>query len=224
MFLQVAQMAGPYMRDNGAAQEKRRYVVKTRMLDAHTRRIGAATSMKQFSRSLLLWILSFASACAAATAPLSPEFQPLDKAVGKWIYHGENLQTAYTKAGKWTWEVDCGWSANRIYLVCSFAMDWPEGPDHSVSISTYNRLDKGYWHYEVIDDYRGNKPVVSRMTVDGDTWTDASDNVDANGKTASHYRVIYRYASSTRVEVKFEISKDATHWTTLGEGEGIKQQ
>lgn len=180
--------------------------------------------MKQFSRLTLLWMLSFASAFAAETAPLSAQLQPLNKAVGKWLYHGENLQTAYTKAGKWTWEVACGWSANRLYLVCSFAMDWPEGPDHSVSISTYNKLDKAYWHYEVIDDYKGNKPVVARMTVAGDTWTDTSDNVAANSQTASHYRVVYRYISSTRVEVKFEISNDATHWTTLGQGEGTKQR
>jgi hypothetical protein len=179
--------------------------------------------MNQFSKFALIWMLSVASAFAANQVPLSPELQPLDRAVGKWIYHGENLQTAYTKAGKWAWDVDCDWSANRIYLVCSFVMDWPEGPDHSVSISTYNKLDKSYWHYEVIDDYKGDKPVVSRMTIEGDTWTDASDNVEANNNTASHYRVVYHYASSARVQVKFEISTDGTHWTTLGQGEGIKQ-
>lgn len=155
--------------------------------------------------------------------PLSPELQPLDRAVGKWIYHGENAQTAYTKAGKWTWEESCDWSANRIYLICSFAMDWPEGPDHSVSISTYNKVDKAYWHYEILDDYKGNKPVVARMTVAGDTWTDVSENVEAHSKTISQYRVVYDYVASTRVAVKFEISMDATHWITLGRGEGIKQ-
>jgi hypothetical protein len=179
-----------------------------------------------FSKLTLICTLPFASASAFAvdSALLSPELRPLDRAVGKWAYHGENVQTAYTKAGKWTWEVDCGWSANRIYLVCSFMMDWPEGPDHSVSISTYNKLDKAYWHYEIIDDYKGNKPVVSGMTIAGDTWVDASDNVDANSKTVSHYRVVYQYTSSTRVEVKFEMSSDGTHWMTLGQGEGIKQR
>ena len=178
--------------------------------------------MNRFLKPALIWLLSSASAFAAEAVPMSPELQVLDKAVGKWTYHGTNVQSAYSKAGKWTWEMDCDWSANRIYLVCSFAMDWPEGPDHSVSISTYNTLDKAYWHYEVIDDYKGNKPVISRMTVDGDTWTDASD-LGAGGKTPSHYRVVYRYLSSTQAEVKFEISGDGVHWTILGQGEGVKQ-
>jgi len=160
---------------------------------------------------------------ARESVPQSSELQALEKGVGRWRYQGENLQTAYTKAGKWTWDVDCGWSANRIYLVCSFAMDWPEGPDHSLSVSTYNKVDKSYWHYEIIDDYKGNKPVVSRMTIAGDTWTDESENVDANSATAAHYRVTYRYVSSTEVQVSFEASADAVHWTRLGRGAGIKQ-
>jgi hypothetical protein len=44
------------------------------------------------------------------------------------------------------------------------------------------------------------------MTIDGDTWTDAADNVEAGSKTASHYRVVCHYALSTRVQVKFEES------------------
>lgn len=182
--------------------------------------LAALTS--QLSRFALISLLSLPPALAAGMAPLSPELQRLDKGVGTWIYHGENVQTAYTKAGKWSWQVNCGWSANRIFLACSFVMNWPEGTDHSLSISTYNKVDKAYWHYEVLDDEKGNRPVISHMTVAGDTWIDASDNVDAGNKRASHYRVVYRYASPTRVEVKFEISKDAIHWMTLGQGEGIR--
>lgn len=59
--------------------------------------------------------------------------------------------------------------------------------------------------------------------VSGDTWTDASDNVDANNKSAHHYRVVYHFVSSSRLQVKFEVSDDATHWNTLGQGEGVKQ-
>jgi hypothetical protein len=179
--------------------------------------------MRQLMKLASIWILSMAPVFAADAVSMPPELQTLDKAVGKWVYHGENRQTAYTKAGKWTWDVQCGWSANRIYLVCSFVMNWPEGTDHSVSISTYNRVDKAYWHYEVIDDYKGSKPVISRMTVAGDTWTDSTDDVDANSKAARHYRVVYQYPSPGRVAVKFEISNDGVQWTTLGQGKGIKQ-
>lgn len=159
---------------------------------------------------------------SAATQPSSAALRRLNIAIGKWAYHGKNVQTPLTKAGNWTWDVDCRWTANGLFLVCSFTMNWPEGTDHSVSISTYNDLDKSYWHYEVIDDYHGNKPVISRMTVVGSTWTDSTDQVSANGAAASHYRVVYHYMSSTAVEVTFLTSKDGSRWTTLGHGEGIK--
>jgi len=180
--------------------------------------------MRQCLALASLGILSLAPALAAIPAPLSPELQVLDKAVGTWSYQGENRQTAYTKAGKWTWDMRCAWSANRLFLVCSFVMNWPEGTDHSVSISTYNGLDKAYWHYEVLDDEKGSKPVISRMTVAGDTWTDTTENVAAGSKAASHYRVVYQYPSPGRSAVRFQISNDGMHWTTLGEGTGLRQK
>jgi hypothetical protein len=179
--------------------------------------------MKQFLKAAAIWMLAIAPAFAAETSSLSPQLQPLNVGAGTWTYHGKNLQTAYTKAGNWSWNQQCGWSANHIYLVCSFTMNWPEGPDHSVSISTYNQTDKSYWHYEVLDDYKGNKPVISRMTISGNTWIDTTENVAANGTTTPHFRVVYQYASPTRVEVKFQTSRDAIHWTTIGQGVGIKQ-
>lgn len=183
--------------------------------------------MSRFFTAVLAGIFSLvvllAHAPAAETAGQSSELKPLDKGVGRWIYHGKNLQTAFTKAGSWDWTVDCGWSTNHIFLTCSFVMNWPEGPDHSVSISTYNKREQQYWHYEIIDDYPGNKPVVSRMTVVGDTWTELSESVSANGKTVGHYRVIYKYTSPTTVEVTFQESSDAIHWITLGHGQGVKQ-
>lgn len=178
--------------------------------------------MHQLLKVAAIWMLVITPAFAADT-PLSPQLQPLNIGVGAWTYHGKDLQTANSKAGDWTWDEKCGWSANRIYLVCSFAMNWPEGPDHSVSISTYNQTDKSYWHYEVLDDYKGNKPVISRMTVSGNTWIDTTENVAAGGKNTPHFRVVYQYTSPTRVEVRFQTSSNGMQWTTIGQGVGIKQ-
>jgi hypothetical protein len=169
----------------------------------------------------MIQLLKAAVLCVVTVLPSA--LQPLDIATGKWIYHGQQFPTAFTKAGGWTWNVDCGWSANRIFLICSFVMNWPEGPDRSVTLTTYNKATKSYWHYEVIDDLPGNKPVVSRMAIAGNTWTESTENVNANGKNAARFRVVYTYTSPARVEVKFQTSKDAIHWTTLGQGVGLKQ-
>jgi len=42
----------------------------------------------------------------------------------------------------------------------------------------------------------------------------------ADGK---RYRVVYQYASSSRVSVRIELSTDNVHWTTLVQGQGVKQ-
>jgi hypothetical protein len=178
--------------------------------------------MKQFLKVALLWLLAIAPAVAADTTAQAPQLQPLNIAVGTWKYHGTNLQTANSKGGNWTWDQVCNWSANRIYLVCSFSMNWPEGPDSSVAIWTYNQTDKSYWHYEILDDDKGNKPFISRMTVSGNTWVETGENVTAGGKNTPHFRVVYQYTSPTRVEVNFQTSTDGISWKTIGQGVGTK--
>lgn len=180
--------------------------------------------MKHVLSFVLVCALSTVSAAATEMAPLSPQLQALNEGVGTWVYHGKLLQSPYAKAGNWDWNEECSWSANRIDLVCSFDMHWPDSNDHSVALSTYNTLDKSYWHYEIIDDYKGDKPVVSRMSVTANTWTETSVSADINGKATQHYRVVYTFMSPTKVEVSFHISKDGVHWETLGSGVGIKQR
>ena len=163
-------------------------------------------------------VASTAAASAADESVLRPPLQVLDIAAGKWEYHGELLATADQKAGTWTWSEDCGWSANRAFMACSFTMHWPDKIVKSLAVSTYNFTDKSYWHYEMFDsDGAGADPFISRMTVEKNTWTNYGH---ADKKT---YRVIYQYASPTQVSVRIELSDDSIHWTTLARGEGVKQ-
>jgi|SRR5579872_867718 len=154
---------------------------------------------------------------ATASESIPPQLQALEIALGKWEYRGQNLPTADQKAGTWTWSQDCGWSANRAFLACSFIMRWPDKIVKSLSVSTYNLADKGYWHYEVFDsDGSGADPFISSMTVQGNTWTNYGH---ADGKA---YRVVYQYESRSKVTVRIELSTDNVHWTTMVQGEGVK--
>lgn len=166
----------------------------------------------------LLVSLALVPQVRAADTPLKAELQPLDIAAGTWLYHGENVATAGQKAGSWDWKEVCGWSANRAFMSCSFTMHWPDKLVKSQALSTYNYQDKAYWHYEMFDsDGSGADPFIARMTVAGDSWT-------YYGKADKQiYRVIYRYASASRVSVRIELSSDQVHWTTLSQGEGVKQ-
>jgi hypothetical protein len=172
------------------------------------------------------WILMgfFTASTAAMTAvtadesALRPQLQALDIAAGKWEYHGETIATPDQKPGTWTWSEDCAWSVNRAFLTCAFVMHWPDKVVRSIAVNTYNFTDKKYWHYEMFDsDGSGGDPFISHMTISGNTWTNYGH---ADKKS---YRVRYQYASPTRVSVRVELSTDHIHWTTLSQGEGIKQ-
>ncbi|HZT02286.1 MAG TPA: hypothetical protein VFA39_08505 [Steroidobacteraceae bacterium] len=102
-------------------------------------------------------------------------------------------------------------------MACSFTMNGPDGLQKSLAISTYNDVDKSYWHYEAFTD-DGAKPFIARMTVSDNTWT-----YDGNaGKTNWH--IIYHYDSATKVTLRIEESTDHVHWTTVAHAEGRKQR
>jgi hypothetical protein len=166
-------------------------------------------------------VLSFAATTApAAPQNVPPKLQPLNVAVGTWVYHGADMTTPDQKGGKWMWWEQCRWSDNDAFIACSFVMNGPEAGKvvKSLAISTYNSGDRSYWHYEAFDSGGdGGHPFISRMTVSGATWT-------YDGKAGNQtYRVIYRYDSPVKVTLRIEQSTDGVHWTTAAQGVGHKQ-
>ncbi len=95
----------------------------------------------------LLLAASTASALAGNNRPLSPELQKLDISVGRWVFHGKSLDTPFSKAGSWTWNENCRWSENRLFLECSFDNEWSGKAVKSLVVDTWNGEDKSYWHY-----------------------------------------------------------------------------
>jgi hypothetical protein len=174
--------------------------------------------MKYVSSVVALATLAGAVPALAGSAPtLRPELEPLGIAAGTWLYHGKDKAVAEQKASQWTWLQECGWSANRAFMTCSFTMNSPDGVVKTQSVSTYNYKDKSYWHYEMFDsDASGADPFISRMTIANNTWTNYGKS---NKKT---YRVVYHYTSPTQVSVLIELTTDNVHWVTVAQGEGVK--
>jgi len=175
--------------------------------------------MSQLYCFTALAALALTTPILAGNAPtLRPELEPLNIASGTWLYDGETNSVADQKAGKWTWLEECGWSANRAFMTCSFTMNWPDGVVKSQAVSTYNYKDKSYWHYEMFDsDGSGAHPFISRMTIANNTWT----NYGKSDKKT--YRVIYHYTSATQVSVLIQLTDDNVHWTTMAQGKGVKK-
>lgn len=162
-------------------------------------------------------------ALGAGPAPRPPELHKLDVSLGRWVFRGRSLDTAFGKAGTWSWHEDCRWSPDRLFLECSFDNVWSGKPVRSLVVDTYNTEDKTYWHYEFFAaGTSGKHPFVSRMTIDGDTWTEYGSEEHA-GKSVKE-RIVYHFISPTRVEVEIRISPDGRRWTTIDRGEGTKLQ
>jgi hypothetical protein len=153
--------------------------------------------------------------------PLSPELQKLDISAGRWVYHGETLNTPSGKAGKWTWNEDCRWSENRIFMTCSFSNIWSGKTVQSLVVDTWNEMDKSFWHYEIFNSGdAGDKPFISKMTINGNIRIEYAEGSDHGKKYKT--RITYVFDSPAHVKVKIEISRHGGNWVTVDQGEGVK--
>ncbi|MDE3216267.1 MAG: hypothetical protein KGO03_07710 [Gemmatimonadota bacterium] len=171
---------------------------------------------------LLLAVSAF-GASAGAQQPRAPQFRALDVQSGHWVYRGTTApRRAGDKPGTFTWDEHCGWSADQLFLMCSFDNDWSGRKVQSLVVDTWNSRDKAYWHYEMFAvGASGEKPFASKMTIRGDTWLELGTEI-RGGKT-TYERISYVYSSPTHVTVKIEVSPDNEHWTTTLDGAGVKQ-
>ncbi|MGH9479684.1 MAG: hypothetical protein ACRD1A_10670 [Terriglobales bacterium] len=159
---------------------------------------------------------------AASAPPVSPALQKLDVSAGRWVFHGQQLHTRSGKPSPWTWNQDCRWSPNHLYLECTFSNTWGGRQVESLVVDTYNTADHTYWHYELYAaGDNGSHPFISKMTIAGNTWTEQG-LPSATGQPARE-RVVYHWQPPDRVTVAIETTRDGTHWTTVDEGTGKKE-
>jgi len=160
---------------------------------------------------------------AAVFPALAPQLKALDVQSGHWVYQGTTIDSTTGKTGNFTWDEHCSWSSDKLFLMCSFDNDWSGEKVQSLVVDTWNAQDQAYWHYEFFSvGAPGGKPFASKMTIQGNTWTELGEDDDAQGKK-SYDRISYVYTSPTQVKVKIEISPDQKQWKTVLDGAGTKQ-
>lgn len=169
---------------------------------------------------LLVACMSCAALAQGSSAQQGPLSQ-LDVSAGRWVYHGHFIGGQGSHPSAWTWHEDCRWAANRVFMLCSFSNTWGGRHVDSEVVDTYDPHGSSFWHYEIFDsgDAAG-KPFASRMRIDGATriewWTETH-----HGKSV-HQRIVYKFASDSRVTVLFQQSRDGSHWDTTATGTGEK--
>lgn len=173
-------------------------------------------------RFLLLVASCITSVALAAGSPTEDtKLHQLDVSAGHWIYHGHFLANGGARASAWTWHEDCHWSANRVFMLCSFSNTWAGRHVDSEVVDTYDGPGNTFWHYEIYPsgDSAG-KPFASKMQVEGSTRTESWTQT-RKGKSVQQ-RIVYKFASADKVTVMFQRSEDGTHWSTTAMGTGEK--
>ena len=177
--------------------------------------------MHTIPRLLMLSVLA-TPAFAADFPALPAQLKALDAQAGHWVYEGTTTDPDTGKAGTFTWDEHCSWSSDKLFLMCSFDNDWSGEKVQSLVVDTWNAKDQAYWHYEffAVGD-TGAKPFSSKMTIQGNTWTELGEDEDKGKK--SYDRISYVYTSPTQVRVKIEVSPDQKQWKTVLDGTGVKR-
>lgn len=178
---------------------------------------------KAWAAIAMCGVLGAAAAAQQATAmtAMRPSAQPaaqqlrlLDVSLGRWVFHGTSRAGRSGKPGTWTWNENCAWSSNHVFLECTFSNVWSGRPAESLVVDTYNTVDHAFWHYEMFSTGgRGAKPFAAKMDVTPTTW------IEYGGP---HERITYQWGPPGHVKVAIETSKDGQNWTAVDQGTGTR--
>ena len=158
--------------------------------------------------------LAFALAMLAATIAAAPSgLAQLDRFVGTWQSTGTFVASAYSKAGEATATTTCGWSTDRLFLICQQSVTLNGTPIHDVAIYTYDDATKTY-HYYNVNVTRGDG---AQIAVDGDTITYAGSFMDGSKRVLT--RTLNVWVSPQRYTWRSEYSADdGKSWTLTASG------
>src|ERR1039457_2539213 len=136
--------------------------------------------MKRAGMIFALWIIATAAAMAQMQPPKpAPELKKLDIFVGSWTLDGTMKPGMMGPGGSMTENEKCEWMEGGFYGVCHSEYKSSMGNGSGLSVMGYSTDDKAYTYREV---HRFEECEDSRGSVDGDTWTWASDE-KMDGKT-----------------------------------------
>ncbi len=120
--------------------------------------------------SACLVLLVGAASFAQAPAPPKPgpEVQKLQYFIGEWKYEGDNKESPFGPAGKFSGTETCEWFAGGFQVICRGTATGPMGKATTLGIVGYDPETKEYTYYGI--DSTGFN-ALARGTATGNTWT-----------------------------------------------------
>ena len=174
--------------------------------------------MKTLAMISAAWLVLAVAALAQMEMPKpGPEHKKLDFFAGSWTLEGDMKASEMGPGGKVTEHEKCEWMEGEFFLVCHTDFKSTMGNGTSVSVMGYSTDDKAYSYREFNS---WGEFVVSKGSVDGDTWTWSNDEKE-DGKVMKG-RFTMKITSPTSYNFTYETSPDGTKWTTMLDGKATK--
>jgi len=168
----------------------------------------------------LLILVSISAWAQMPTAP-GPEVKKLDYFVGTWTSEGTVSQGPWGAGGKFSSTDSSEWMDGNFFVVSHGDFRLPAeigGAGKELAVMGYD-ANQNLYTYDSFNS-EGMRST-STGTLSGDTWT---WNSSANyGGQETKQRMTIKVLSPTSYSIKFEISMDATNWTTFMEGKATKK-
>jgi len=170
---------------------------------------------------VVLFIATTYALCAAQTSATDQQAatRKLGVFVGKWQSEGAFLETPYSKAGKVSSNIDCGWSPQGNFLICEQLITDSGGKHTQLSIFSYNSKDGNYTISSMAG--AGKQPWNGTVTINGSIWT-YPGGYEADGKKVE-IRTINDFSVPGTESFKTEFSDDGgAHWIVTLQGTAHK--
>lgn len=152
------------------------------------------------------------------SAPAGPEHSKLGYFEGAWNYRGVARESPMGPAGNETHTETCEWFEGGFALVCRLEGQGPSGSRKALSILAFDK-DRQEYVFFGIDNLGG--PYKGYGGLEEDTWTFTYEF--PSGGRLVKLRSTYVEVSSTRYEMKVEVSRDDGSWVTSIEGIATKE-
>jgi hypothetical protein len=175
--------------------------------------------MKRTSALLIASLLIATVAFAQMGPPKpGPELKKLDALVGNWTSEADMKPGPMGPGGKVTIKEETTWMEGGFFLVTkSTFTSAAMGNGSGIAFMGYNSDEKLY-SYDEFNSY--GEANHSKGTIDGDTWTWATDM--KMGPQTMKARYTMKIVSPTSYTYKFEVSPDGTNWTLVMDGKATK--
>ena len=171
----------------------------------------------------------FAALILCSSLPmLVAQNRPTAEVLGRWVggtwpLEGKMVDSDYSKALTVTGVSKCGWSPDRVFVICDQSLLEDAKPSRELSVYVFDPESSTFHFYGL--SASGGRPHTSDLIIsaDGNHW-EYANKTEIKAKPVQ-FRTINEFRNPDRIDWWSEYSTDGgAHWIKMGGGTEKRQQ